>query len=514
MRRQPRRDDAAGQIRRRIIAPPPSNFAEPPARRALPLDAHLPRSGHAELGGRGIAARHARGHAPAQSARHHHARHRHVRGRAHGADVDQRAAARPKLDRERVPARCGACRSATRRTIVEVACAAPSGRPIRRRGDFPIGAGLRAYQARPAGCSERRDDHGHQPATRRGEDRVLRAGTGSCCRPSRRSRIQKKITGVTISTCRSDDTIPPSTGVASGFITSAPTRVLHMIGSRPATTVETVMTFGRSRSSAPSMTASRSAARVSAPPSASPLPLDRLLEVDHHHDAGLHGGAEQRDEADPDRDGEVVAEQPEQVDAAGQRERDGQQHVRRFERRVIGEVQQDEDDQQDDRQHDLQPLPRALLVLPPAAPRRRSSRRQRDRARRRPRAPPRRTRRRRGPARSAARSPAAGRSRRRSSRGRAPARCARPAPSGTCAPHGAATSTLRQRLRIRAGLRRIAHAHRETARVPRCVRRQHASRRWRSRSPPARRRRRGRSGPPRRDRRRCSGTGRSVTCSG
>ncbi len=38
--------------------------------------------------------------------------------------------------------------------------------------------------------------------------------------------------------------MPPSTGVASGFITSAPTRVLHMIGSRPATTVETVMTLG------------------------------------------------------------------------------------------------------------------------------------------------------------------------------------------------------------------------------------------------------------------------------
>ena len=48
--------------------------------------------------------------------------------------------------------------------------------------------------------------------------------------PSRRSCSQKKITGVTISTWRSDEIMPPSTGVASGFITSAPTRVLHMIG--------------------------------------------------------------------------------------------------------------------------------------------------------------------------------------------------------------------------------------------------------------------------------------------
>ena len=65
----------------------------------------------------------------------------------------------------------------------------------------------------------------------------------------------------------SDDTMPPSTGAASGFITSAPTLVLHMIGSRPAMTVETVITFGRSRSRAPSTTASRRPARVSGPPS-------------------------------------------------------------------------------------------------------------------------------------------------------------------------------------------------------------------------------------------------------
>ena len=52
-------------------------------------------------------------------------------------------------------------------------------------------------------------------------------------------------------------------------MTSAPVEWLHMIGSRLATTVDTVITFGRSRSSAPSVTASSSAARVSRPPSAS-----------------------------------------------------------------------------------------------------------------------------------------------------------------------------------------------------------------------------------------------------
>src|SRR5947209_2356888 len=79
---------------------------------------------------------------------------------------------------------------------------------------------------------------------------------------SSRSRNQKKITGVTISTCSKLETIPPSTGVASGFMTSAPALVLHMIGSSDATTVDTVISFGRKRNKAPSVTASISEARV------------------------------------------------------------------------------------------------------------------------------------------------------------------------------------------------------------------------------------------------------------
>ena len=79
------------------------------------------------------------------------------------------------------------------------------------------------------------------------------------------------MTGVTIRTSASELTMPPSTGVASGFMTSAPVEWLHMMGSRLATTVDTVMTLGRRRSSAPSFTASSSAARVSPPSDASRL---------------------------------------------------------------------------------------------------------------------------------------------------------------------------------------------------------------------------------------------------
>ena len=116
------------------------------------------------------------------------------------------------------------------------------------------------------------------------------------------------MTGVTINTWMSDEIMPPSTGVASGFITSAPTRVLHMIGSRPATTVLTVMTFGRRRRSAPSTTASRRCRTRERVAELLPLPSDGFFQIDDHHDTGLHSGAEQRDEADPHGNREVVAE--------------------------------------------------------------------------------------------------------------------------------------------------------------------------------------------------------------
>jgi hypothetical protein len=50
-----------------------------------------------------------------------------------------------------------------------------------------------------------------------------------------RSRNHAKITGVTIKMWIKLVAMPPMTGVASGFITSAPIRVLHMIGSKLAT---------------------------------------------------------------------------------------------------------------------------------------------------------------------------------------------------------------------------------------------------------------------------------------
>ena len=51
-------------------------------------------------------------------------------------------------------------------------------------------------------------------------------------------------------------TIPPTIGAAMRFITLAPVPLPQRIGSRPAMIAVTVIIFGRTRSTAPSMTAS------------------------------------------------------------------------------------------------------------------------------------------------------------------------------------------------------------------------------------------------------------------
>ena len=51
-------------------------------------------------------------------------------------------------------------------------------------------------------------------------------------------------------------TIPPIIGAAIRFITLAPVPLDHMIGKSPAMIAVTVMILGRTRSTAPSMTAS------------------------------------------------------------------------------------------------------------------------------------------------------------------------------------------------------------------------------------------------------------------
>ena len=84
-------------------------------------------------------------------------------------------------------------------------------------------------------------------ASRIGKDQSCRLTDDSLVkdhRPRRisRSRSHVKITGVTINPCSIEETIPPSTGVASGFIPCAPVLADHISGNKPAMTVETVIT--------------------------------------------------------------------------------------------------------------------------------------------------------------------------------------------------------------------------------------------------------------------------------
>lgn len=49
--------------------------------------------------------------------------------------------------------------------------------------------------------------------------------------------------------------IPPTIGAAMRFMVSPPVPWLHMIGNKPAMIAETVIIFGRTRCTAPSMMA-------------------------------------------------------------------------------------------------------------------------------------------------------------------------------------------------------------------------------------------------------------------
>ena len=103
-------------------------------------------------------------------------------------------------------------------------------------------------------------------------------------------------------------TIPPIIGVAIRFITSAPACVAgdHMIGSRPNRMAQTVMTFGRIRWTAPSMTASCRSLEIIHPAFGAEF-FPGLIEVQKHDDPGLGVEPGEGDDADPDRNAHVVA---------------------------------------------------------------------------------------------------------------------------------------------------------------------------------------------------------------
>src|SRR5437016_13194404 len=93
-----------------------------------------------------------------------------------------------------------------------------------------------------------------------------------------------------------------------------------------------------------------------------PFSFDCFVQINHHYDSCLDRSAKQCDEPNPNGHREVVSQQPEQIDAASQRERYGHQYVRCFQHRVIRDVEQTADDEQYDWYDEQTPAARALLV--------------------------------------------------------------------------------------------------------------------------------------------------------
>ena len=110
--------------------------------------------------------------------------------------------------------------------------------------------------------------------------------------------------------------MPPTIGAAIGFITSEPMPVSQRIGTKLASTAVTVISFGRSRWTAPSIAAASMSA-FGKQRNGVQLTLKRFMQIHDHHHAGFHRNPEQRDIADPNRYAEVVAKQPLQQQSAG-----------------------------------------------------------------------------------------------------------------------------------------------------------------------------------------------------
>ena len=74
--------------------------------------------------------------------------------------------------------------------------------------------------------------------------------------------------GITTRVSTVEETIPPIIGTAMRCMTSEPAPVLQRIGTRPAMIATTVIIFGRTRSTAPTMIARYRSARVGTRPAA------------------------------------------------------------------------------------------------------------------------------------------------------------------------------------------------------------------------------------------------------
>ena len=135
-------------------------------------------------------------------------------------------------------------------------------------------------------------------------------------------------------------TSPPIMGAAIRFMTSAPVPVLQSTGTRPMIH----RGDGHELRAEPLRRAlddalAKLGERTQLVPSAA-TPVVRQRQIEQHHDARLRVQAGERDDADPDRDADVVVEEIEKPDRADERERHRQHHDERFDERLRVEVEE------------------------------------------------------------------------------------------------------------------------------------------------------------------------------
>ena len=156
-------------------------------------------------------------------------------------------------------------------------------------------------------------------------------------------------------------TIPPTMGAAIGFITSEPIPDSHRIGTRLSITTATVISFGRSRCTAPSITA-RLDPFVSER-AGGDMTIQRFVKIDDHDDAGFDGDSKQRDIPNPHGDAEVEAHNVLKQQSARHGVNGRKYQYDRLSRGAEKHVEQHKDQAENDRQDDRQALSRAQLEL-------------------------------------------------------------------------------------------------------------------------------------------------------
>ena len=161
--------------------------------------------------------------------------------------------------------------------------------------------------------------------------------------------------------------MPPTMGAAMGFITSEPMPDSHRIGARLRITAVTVISLGRRRWTAPAMVAMHKIGLGQRRALLHPL-LKRLMQVDHHHNAGFDGNPEERDVAHPHSHAEVVAEQPLQQQPARHRVERWEDEHSSLGDGFEDQIEKQKNDEEDNRQNDREPLLGAHLELVFAGP--------------------------------------------------------------------------------------------------------------------------------------------------